>query len=169
MSRSYEPDKAFRVDQPFELIPLTERAAAVWSPELRGKVILLKFWATWCPPCRASLPHLEKLLADLEADREADQTAFAFLPIACDEGTLDQVRPLVQDTLRSLGVALPVYDDPDGRLAGLLQRGGIRVDRLPTTVLLDRQGRVRQIWFGFDPRREEKMKQRIRQLLNEPS
>jgi len=96
--------------------------------DFRGRVLLLNFWATWCGPCVVEMPSLDRLQARLGG---ADFTVVA---LSQDRGGAEVVGPFY----RRLGLAsLGVYLDPSNRVARALG-----VDGLPTTFVLDRQGRT---------------------------
>jgi len=92
----------------------------------RGRVVLLNFWATWCGPCRAEMPSLDRLAGRLAG---AD---FVVVPVSEDRGGLGDIRPYYAQLDLD---HLPVYLDPQVRLARQL-----RVKGLPTTVFIDRDG-----------------------------
>lgn len=93
--------------------------------ELRGKVVVVNLWATWCPPCRAEMPFLENLWRKFEAEED-----FRVLCISTE--TMEEVRrhPLAA----SLKMPLYVFN---GQVPPELQAEG-----LPTTYIFDRQGKV---------------------------
>ncbi len=93
----------------------------------QGKVMLLNFWATWCPPCRAEMPSMEKLY---QAYRDR---GLVILAISSDVGGKLVVEPYVQER----GLTFPVLLDPEGEV---FAQYGVR--GLPTSYLLDRRGRV---------------------------
>ena len=101
---------------------------------LRGRPVLLTFWASWCGPCRQELPELQKLAAEL-----AD-TGFTLITVNTDDSPVLGVRFLQRN-----GIEVPVYRMSDRDLATL----GVRA--LPTNVLLDREGRPLQIFKGYSP------------------
>jgi len=95
--------------------------------ELRGKVVFLHFWATWCPPCLVELPGLQRFVEGL------DKGQYALLAVC-----VDNERPArIGDFLKSWGTAIPVYLDPGGSLA---RRFG--TVRFPETYILDHEGVV---------------------------
>jgi peroxiredoxin len=91
------------------------------------KVILLNFWATWCPPCRAEMPSMEKLY---QAYRDR---GLVILAISSDRAGKSVVEPYVQER----GLTFPILLDPEGEV---FAQYGVR--GLPTSYLLDRRGRV---------------------------
>ena len=121
--------------------------------DLKGRVVVLVFWATWCGPCVAELPHLNTAAAKYAANPDV-----AFLAVSVDEHRL-AVRPFVQRNRYSL----PFAYDVDG--ASALGVGGV-----PALILLDRRGRVafREQGFGGEADRYvERLSWRIDELLKE--
>ncbi len=97
--------------------------------DLHGKVILLNVWATWCPPCRKEMPTLDRLQAKL------GDTDFEVVALSIDQG--QQSLYLVQEFCRQSGVkSLGIYMDSISDASRDLEVAG-----LPTTLLIDRQGR----------------------------
>ena len=103
--------------------------------DFKGKVVLVDVWATWCPPCRRSLPEVAEL-------QKAGGERFVVLPISVDQGGWGDVQPfLAQNPQLGLRAYLP-----DGAKA-LAAFGEIR--GIPTTLIIDRQGRLVQRWSGY--------------------
>lgn len=101
--------------------------------DLRGKVVLLNFWATWCGPCRVEMPAMERLY------REYDRKDFEILAVSTDAQGTAVTRPFQQENK----LTFPILHDSDFRV-GLSY--GART--LPMTFMVDRQGIVRQHIFG---------------------
>lgn len=95
--------------------------------DLRGRVVFLNVWATWCPPCREEMPAMERLY------RRFRNRDFAMLAVSADEDGAAAVGPFVE----ALGLTFPVLLDPDGLV---VRRYGIT--GFPETFIIDRQGQV---------------------------
>jgi len=91
----------------------------------RGKVVLLNFWATWCPPCVAEMPSLERL------HRALGPEGLAVVTVSTDED-----EEVLREFVAELGLTLPVLLDPGGRVAA----GAYRTTGYPETFVLDRSG-----------------------------
>jgi peroxiredoxin len=98
----------------------------------RGKVVLINFWATWCEPCRAEMPSLQRLRERLP------DTSFAVLAINVDEPDA-RVRRFLEETR----LDLPVLLDPNKTVT---RAWGVRV--MPTTFVVGRDGRIRYRLLG---------------------
>jgi len=109
---------------PFELGDLDARPVRL--ADFRGRVVLLNFWATWCPPCRKELPALEEVARAFAAE------GLTVLTVSVREPA-DTVRTFVQE----VGLGLPVLLDDDGVVS---DRYGVLA--IPTTVVVDRRGRA---------------------------
>jgi len=93
----------------------------------RGKVVVLNFWATWCPPCVEEMPSLERL------HRTLGPEGLAVVAVSTDEDEAELRR-----FVSSHGLTVPVLRDPGGRIAS----GGYRTTGYPETFVLDRSGVV---------------------------
>lgn len=145
------------------LVPLGREAG---PPELSGKVTLLNFWATWCPPCRRELPGLARLAARL-----ADEPRFQLVAVNVGSGRADDAAALAAETrefLDARGVALSpwAFSDPLGQatLSTVLGLEGI-----PATFLVGPEGRIRRAWVGFRGGDEAEMAREVFALLKEPA
>jgi peroxiredoxin len=101
--------------------------------QLRGKVVLLNFWATWCGPCRVEMPAMEQLY------RTFPRREFEILAVSTDPQGAAVTRPFQQE----MGFTFPILHDSEYRV-GLTY--GART--LPMTFMVDRQGIIRQKIFG---------------------
>ncbi len=120
------------------VIPSLKGGGEIALDDYRGKVVLLDFWATWCPPCRSEMPALNRLYDEYR------QKGFAIIGMTVDRGTVEQVAAAVS--------RFPIRY-PLGLAGGKVQAdyGGIRA--VPTKFLLDRQGRIRRHFVGVVPER----------------
>lgn len=100
----------------------------------RGKVVLVDFWASWCGPCRRMFPFLNSLLAKYQ------ERGLEIIGISMDEGTTEDISALAKD----LGLK---YTIADGDRETAEAFGGLH--GLPTSFLVDRQGRIRAKQFGY--------------------
>lgn len=132
----------------FSLMPFAG-AQAVRLSDYRGKVVLVDFWASWCGPCRQSLPLYNGLKADYAA---AD---FAILAVNLDEAASDAT-----NFLREHPVSYMALQDPQGDVA---QAFGLK--GMPSSYVIDRDGIVRYRHIGFEPRDIDALKHEIATLI----
>jgi thiol-disulfide isomerase/thioredoxin len=118
--------------QPVPSGTMTDLQSREWRlPELRGRAVLLNFWASWCEPCKEEMPSLQAL-----ADRHADRLVVLTI-------NLKESPEAIARFVRSSGLRLPIVRDADGSLA---RAWGVRI--YPSTVLIDAKGRVRSVVRG---------------------
>lgn len=115
--------------------------------DLKGKVVLIEFWATWCTPCRISIPAVEKIYAVYHA-RGLD-----VLGISLDGGDWDSVKAFRNE----FGIAYPILQGNES----VFQKYMVRT--IPMFVLLDREGNIRHRFLGAG--NEEEMEKEIKTLL----
>ena len=115
----------------------------------RGKVVYLDFWASWCGPCRQSLPLLNELR------RELKRKGFEVLAVNLDEDTKD-----AQSFLDEFPVVYPVLLDPKGTVPPKYDLPG-----MPTSFLIDKQGRIQKIHVGFKPKDMKSIRKEVISFL----
>ncbi len=115
----------------------------------RGKVVYLDFWASWCGPCRQSLP----LLNDLR--KELKRKGFEVVAVNLDEETAD-----AKTFLKQFPVVYPVLMDPKGRVPEKYELPG-----MPTSFLIDKRGRIQHIHVGFKPKDMATIRKQVIALL----
>ena len=118
-----EADDAARAQADFTL---TDLAGKSWTLKaLRGHVVMVNFWATWCPPCRKEIPDLEAL------SKQFAGQGLVILGISDEEDA--KVRPFA----RQYGMSYPVLLDPGGKVNKLF-----RIEGIPKTFVFDRDGKL---------------------------
>jgi peroxiredoxin len=119
--------------------------------EQRGRVVMVNFWATWCGPCRVEMPHLSRLYDKYRG------SGFVVLGVNIDED------PRKAASLASqLGMSFPVLLDTDKKVSRLYD-----LSTMPSTILIDRDGRVRYVHRGYRDGYEDTYEKQIRELLRE--
>ncbi|WP_197041242.1 TlpA disulfide reductase family protein [Chondromyces apiculatus] len=119
---------------------------------LRGKVVLLDFWATWCQPCRMMSPQLSKW-----------QTTYASQGLAVVGVTTDDV-PTATRTAQALSMTYAVASDAQ---AATMSTYGVRA--LPAMFVIDKKGVIRDVLVGYDPMRHAELEKLVQTLLAEPA
>jgi peroxiredoxin len=131
---------------------LIDRKGKTWTlSELKGQVVLINFWATWCPPCREEMPSMQKLYSILPND------TFKMLAI------LNKDDPALADiVVEKLGLTIPVLDD---QINGVGPKYGLT--GLPETFIVDKQGVVREKFFGAVQWDSPEMIQKLKNYINQ--
>jgi len=119
--------------------------------ELRGKVILINFWASWCGPCRQEMPVLNELYQHY---RPLD---FTVLGVNVEQNSND-----AKSLLKDVTVSFPVLFDNANKVSKLYDVKG-----MPSTVLVDRDGNIRYVHMGYQPGTEAEYQAQIRALIRE--
>src|SRR5262245_2408878 len=89
-----------------DLTPITSGAKPITLGDLKGKVTLINFWATWCGPCVEELPHLLRVAAGYR-----DRSDFQFLSVSTGHPTVEEIRAETIAFLQSHNLDVPVYAD----------------------------------------------------------
>ena len=119
--------------------------------DLRGDVVMINFWATWCGPCRQEMPHLEAL------HQRYSDLGFTLLGVNVEENSR-----LSDEFLAETPVSFSILFDPKNGVSDLYD-----VVAMPSTVLVDRKGNMRFIHHGYKPGYENEYQTQIRALLRE--
>jgi peroxiredoxin len=124
--------------------------------DFRGEVVILNFWATWCPPCLEETPKLNDLHSRYK------DSGVQVIGIALDKDSLDVVRPFVKKNNITYTILRGDQRILDASSEGSL---GKHLKGVPTTLLLDREGAIRKRFDGsFDL---EELEESLRSLLRE--
>jgi peroxiredoxin len=119
--------------------------------ELRGDVVLINFWASWCGPCRQEMPLLSEL------HNKYKDMGFTVLGVNVEENSA-AARKLLKD----MPVSFPVLFDNNSTVSKQYD-----VVAMPSTVLVDRNGNVRYLHRGYKPGEEEIYLEKVRSLMRE--
>ncbi|MDA1054448.1 MAG: TlpA disulfide reductase family protein [Planctomycetota bacterium] len=154
-----------RAMQSFELVPLVGDTEPVTLESLRGEVVLINFWGTWCGYCLLEFPHLVEI-----NDRLKSEQQFRFVPVSCGPGGADidaeQLRAATEAYLTKFETDLDVYSDPGGGTRQSLMNSAQLPDfGFPTTLLLGRDGTIQGLWQGYYPGVEAEMEAAIKGLM----
>lgn len=117
--------------------------------DLKGNVVFIDFWATWCPPCRISLPAVERLHADYQGK-----------PVRVVGVSVDEDIEALRAFVKKKGTPYPVLMDSDWAVASAYGADGI-----PHFVVVDRDGRLVDQWSGFAPGFSDDWRKTIDRLL----
>ena len=125
------------------------KGSTVTLSSLKGKVVLIDFWAQWCEPCKKELPQLDRL------SKEYAQKGVVIVAV-----NIDKQRENAERMVKQLGVSLQVLLDPAGSVAGTYD-----LPKMPTSFVVDKKGIVRFINEGFDgPKDVDRFKQELDEL-----
>ncbi|MEN8179359.1 MAG: TlpA disulfide reductase family protein [Pseudomonadota bacterium] len=119
--------------------------------ELRGEVVMVNFWASWCGPCRQEMPLLDQLY------KRYQPMGFTILGVNVEEDA-----GVAKKVLQELPVSFPILFDQTNKISELYQ-----VSAMPSTFLVDRDGKLRYLHKGYQPGYEEQYQAQIRELIRE--
>lgn len=119
--------------------------------DLRGQVVMINFWATWCGPCRQEMPLLEQIHAKYEP------LGFTLLGVNVEPDSDE-----AQAWLTKVPVTFPILFDRDNAVSA-----SFGVEAMPSSVLIDREGRVRHVHRGYKPGDESVYADLVRGLVKE--
>ncbi|MDH5443923.1 MAG: TlpA family protein disulfide reductase [Gammaproteobacteria bacterium] len=119
--------------------------------EFRGQVVMINFWASWCAPCRQEMPLLEDLY------KKYKPLGFTLLGVNVEEDSSKAAT-----LLKSIKVSFPILYDNKNKVSKLY-----KVAAMPTTVIIDRDGRLRYLHKGYKPGYEKDYQKQVRALIRE--
>lgn len=119
--------------------------------QYRGQVVMLNFWASWCGPCRQEMPLLEGIY------KKYNKLGFTLLGV-----NVEPDAQAADDWLKATPVSFPILYDKDSKVSKLYDVGG-----MPSTVFIDRSGKLRKLHRGYKPGDENEYLDSIRALIRE--
>jgi len=119
--------------------------------ELRGQVVMINFWASWCGPCRKEMPLLEKLY------KKYKSLGFVILGVNVD----DKARQ-AESLLKQIDISFPILFDSDKKISAKY-----KVTAMPSSFFIDRDGKLRSEHKGYLPEYELLYKNEIKKLIRE--
>jgi peroxiredoxin len=134
-------------------LPVLGGDASLSLESLRGKIVLLNFWATWCKPCEDEMPAMERLY------RALGSQGFELIAISVDEDPR-----LVEEFTTRMGLTFPILFDPEKRVSDAYQSY-----RFPESYLIDREGVLVTRYIGPRDWDAPAYLDRIRRLLEVPA
>ena len=147
-----------------DLTPLVYAEEPFTTENLSGKVTVLHFWGTWCPPCREEFPEFAKVIEQFAGNGDVQ-----FISISSSQGPEYDLPELAAKTrafLEQHSTTVPTYADPAGltrmEVALLMPDGSLPY---PSTLIVDRQGAVAGVWIGFSPSGMSQVARAIKGLL----
>lgn len=120
--------------------------------DLRGQVVLLNIWASWCPPCRAEMPAMQRVWEEYQK-----QGVMVLAVNSTAQDTLADAQAFVTDN----GLTFPIPLDTDGEVTRLY-----RVSSLPTSFFIGADGVIREVVIG-GPMAEALLRSRVEQIIKE--
>ncbi len=121
-------------------------------PEIEGKVVLIDFWASWCAPCKASFPAMERLY------QEYKERGFEIIAVSVDDSSSAYSR-----FAKSSGATFLILRDLGKKLVATCA-----IEAMPTSFMLDKSGRVRAVHQGYSGKKtDEQYRKEILALLAE--
>ncbi len=128
-----EEAKIAKVGEPAPDFTLVDITGKSWTlSDLKGQVVFLNFWATWCSPCVREMPSMQKLYEMMPKDK------FKMLAVLTNDDPV-----IAKSFARQFGITIPILDDADNKVGPQYGITGV-----PETFIVDRQGLVRAKFIG---------------------
>jgi len=130
-------------------LPTFPNGSEIKLQDLKGRVVYLDFWATWCPPCRKSFPWMDEMHTRY---KDAGLTIIAV--------SVDKKRELIEEFINKMEPNFTVAHDPTGKIAKAYKLRG-----MPSSYLIDRNGKLIKTHLGFRSKDRDKLEDAIKTLL----
>ena len=124
---------------------------AVKLSALKGKVVMINFWASWCGPCRQEMPLLQEIYSDYR------KAGFVLLAVNLDEDVSE-----AKKFLKGMEISFPILLDPEGSVADLYKN-----QAMPSSYFVNREGNLAHLHRGYRPGEEKDYRKTILKLLAE--
>ena len=146
------PALAGNAPAPAPAFTLTSRAGQdVSLAQYKGQVVMLNFWASWCGPCRQEMPLLESIY------KKYNKMGFTMIGVNVEPDS-----NAANQWLKATPVSFPILYDRDSKVSKLYDVAG-----MPSTVIIDRSGKLRVLHRGYKPGDENEYLDSIRTLIRE--
>lgn len=143
---------AIELDEPAPDFTLkSNQGSNIRLADLKGEVVMINFWATWCGPCLQEMPLLNELYQKYES------AGFTLLGVNVED---EEDKAKVNDMMEKLQVSFPILYDVESIASELYS-----VDAMPSTVFVDREGNFRYVHRGYKPGDEEGYKKIVQALI----
>jgi peroxiredoxin len=119
--------------------------------QYKGNVVMINFWASWCGPCRQEMPLLESIY------KKYNKMGFTMIGVNVEPDS-----NAANDWLKATPVSFPILYDRDSKVSKLYDVAG-----MPSTVIIDRTGKLRVLHRGYKPGDENEYLDSIRTLIRE--
>ena len=119
--------------------------------QYKGQVVMINFWASWCGPCRQEMPLLESIY------KKYNKMGFTMLGVNVEPDS-----NAANEWLKATPVSFPILYDRDSKVSKLYDVAG-----MPSTVIIDRSGKLRVLHRGYKPGDENEYQDSIRTLIRE--
>jgi peroxiredoxin len=119
--------------------------------QYHGQVVMINFWASWCGPCRQEMPLLESIY------KKYNKLGFTLLGVNVEPDS-----QAADDWLKATPVSFPILYDKESKVSKLYDVAG-----MPSTVIIDRRGKLRMLHRGYKPGDENEYLDSIRSLIRE--
>jgi peroxiredoxin len=119
--------------------------------QLKGQVVLINFWASWCGPCRQEMPVLDGIY------KKYHKLGFTLIGVNVEPEAKE-----AEAALQKTPVSFPILYDPQSKVSGLYN-----VQTMPSTVIVDRTGKVRLLHRGYKPGDENEYIDTVRMLIRD--